>query len=75
MLSRDLYRQASSSGYTSHAYEIGFKVQVTRDGVVRAVMPQDRRQPARGLTGGYNEVEECAKGLVSEACGGNPVEW
>jgi hypothetical protein len=26
-----------------HAYEIEFKVQVTRDGVVRAVMPRDRR--------------------------------
>ncbi|MBK9263163.1 MAG: hypothetical protein IPM54_25585 [Polyangiaceae bacterium] len=33
------------------------------------------RKPARGLTGGHNEVENCARGFVTEACGGNPVEW
>ena len=30
--------------------------------------------PPRGLTGGYKDVEGCAKGFVSERCGGNPVE-
>jgi len=29
--------------------------------------------PPRGLTGGYADVENCARGFVSEACGGNPV--
>jgi RHS repeat-associated protein len=31
--------------------------------------------PPRGLTGGYTSVEACARGLVSEACGGNPIDW
>ena len=29
--------------------------------------------PSRPLTGGYKDIENCARGLVSEACGGNPV--
>jgi hypothetical protein len=31
--------------------------------------------PPRGITGGYTSVEECARSLVSEECGGNPVSW
>ena len=31
--------------------------------------------PPRGLTGGYSDIEKCAKGFVSEACGGNPIDW
>jgi hypothetical protein len=27
--------------------------------------------PSRGVTGGYSPIEECARGLVSEECGGN----
>jgi RHS repeat-associated protein len=30
--------------------------------------------PSRGITGGYRDVENCARGLVSERCGGNPVD-
>jgi RHS repeat-associated protein len=29
--------------------------------------------PNRGITGGYTDIENCARGLVSERCGGNPV--
>ena len=29
--------------------------------------------PPRGLTGGYRDIEGCAKGFVSMRCGGNPV--
>lgn len=29
----------------------------------------------RGITGNYNDVFQCAKGLVSEECGGNKVVW
>jgi RHS repeat-associated protein len=29
--------------------------------------------PSRSITGGYNNLYDCARGLVSEACGGNPV--
>ena len=29
--------------------------------------------PPLGLTGGYNDVENCARGFVSAACGGNAV--
>jgi hypothetical protein len=29
--------------------------------------------PPRGITGGYNNIYDCARGLVSEACGGNPI--
>src|SRR5262245_26311674 len=29
-------------------------------------------KPPRGLTGGYKNIEDCARGLVSERCGGNP---
>lgn len=28
-----------------------------------------------GVTGGYEDVENCARGIVSEACGGNEVEY
>jgi hypothetical protein len=31
--------------------------------------------PPRGLTGGYKSIAECARGFVSEECGGNPVSW
>jgi hypothetical protein len=31
--------------------------------------------PGRGRTGGYVDVEECARGLVSERCGGNNVSY
>lgn len=27
-----------------------------------------------GITGGYQNPKQCAKGLVSEACGGNAVK-
>jgi RHS repeat-associated protein len=33
-----------------------------------------RPHPPRGLTGGHKDVMNCARGLVSEACGGNPVD-
>jgi len=29
--------------------------------------------PNRRLTGGYRDIEQCARGLVSERCGGNPI--
>jgi hypothetical protein len=28
-----------------------------------------------GVTGGYTDTKECARGLVSERCGGNRLEW
>jgi hypothetical protein len=30
--------------------------------------------PNRGITGGYTDTENCARGLVSEECGGNKVD-
>lgn len=30
--------------------------------------------PSRAITGGYNNIYDCARGLVSEACGGNRVD-
>jgi hypothetical protein len=33
-----------------------------------------QQNPPRGPTGGYKNVEDCARGLVSERCGGNPVK-
>jgi hypothetical protein len=30
--------------------------------------------PPRGVTGGYQSIDECARGLVSEKCGGNFYE-
>ena len=33
-----------------------------------------RPNPSHDLTGGYSDVANCAKGLVSERCGGNPVD-
>lgn len=33
-----------------------------------------RPNPPRGLTGGYKDIENCARGLVSEECGGNRVD-
>jgi YD repeat-containing protein len=34
-----------------------------------------RRNPPRGLTGGYKNIEDCARGFVTEECGGNPVDY
>jgi RHS repeat-associated protein len=34
-----------------------------------------KANPARGITGGYRSLYECARGLVSERCGGNRVEY
>lgn len=31
--------------------------------------------PPRRLTGGYRDIRSCAKGFVSEKCGGNPIDW
>jgi RHS repeat-associated protein len=33
-----------------------------------------KQNPSRGITGGYRDVENCARGLVSERCGGNRVD-
>jgi hypothetical protein len=32
-----------------------------------------KKRSVTGVTGGYTDVEECARGLVSERCGGNMV--
>jgi RHS repeat-associated protein len=32
-----------------------------------------RRRSVTGVTGGYKDVQSCARGLVSEQCGGNRV--
>ena len=34
-----------------------------------------KRNPNRSITDGYSNVEDCARGLVSEYCGGNKVRW
>ena len=34
-----------------------------------------KRDPCKGITGGYTNLHDCARGLVSERCGGNPVQW
>jgi RHS repeat-associated protein len=33
-----------------------------------------KKRSVTGVTGGYTDVEECARGLVSEECGGNRVD-
>lgn len=33
------------------------------------------RNPSPHLTGGYTDVENCARGHVDELCKGNPVDW
>jgi hypothetical protein len=33
-----------------------------------------RPNPPRGLTGGYRDIENCARGFVSEECRGNPID-
>lgn len=33
-----------------------------------------RRRSVKGVTGGYKDVQACARGLVSETCGGNLVK-
>lgn len=33
------------------------------------------RNPPRRMTGGYTSIEACARGFVSEECGGNTVDW
>ena len=31
--------------------------------------------PSRALTGGYDNIQDCARGRVSERCRGNQVDW
>jgi hypothetical protein len=31
--------------------------------------------PSRAGTGGYGDIANCARGRVSQDCGGNPVDW
>lgn len=31
--------------------------------------------PNKTMTGGYTNVEDCARGIVAQACLGNPVDW
>jgi RHS repeat-associated protein len=31
--------------------------------------------PPRGVTGGYSSLYDCARGLVSQACGGNAIDY
>jgi hypothetical protein len=38
----------------------------------RCVEEFAKPNPSRGITGGYRNIEDCARGLVSEACRGNP---
>lgn len=35
----------------------------------------DWNDPPRGVTGGYVDTRECAKGNVREVCGGNLIDW
>ena len=35
----------------------------------------NKPNPSRGITGGYGNIHDCARGHVSQRCGGNPVEW
>jgi hypothetical protein len=32
-----------------------------------------KKRSVKGVTGGYTDVEECARGLVSQECGGNKI--
>ncbi|MFL6624673.1 MAG: RHS repeat-associated core domain-containing protein, partial [Sulfurifustis sp.] len=34
-----------------------------------------KKRNVTGVTGGYTDLEECARGLVSERCGGNAVRY
>ena len=33
-----------------------------------------KKRSVTGVTGGYTDVEQCARGLVSKRCGGNALE-
>lgn len=33
------------------------------------------KKDSHRVTGGYTDVDSCARGLVSEACGGNKVDY
>jgi hypothetical protein len=33
-----------------------------------------KRRGIKGVTGGYRDVESCARGLVPEICGGNKLD-
>jgi hypothetical protein len=45
-----------------------------RDALEQCAKWLSTRNPPRGVTGGYKTIDECARGLVSERCGGNPYE-
>jgi hypothetical protein len=35
----------------------------------------ESNDPPRGVTGGYVNTKDCARGRVREACGGNLIDW
>ncbi len=45
-----------------------------RDEAIKKCREMIARGGPRGLTGGYTDPEDCARGLISEECGGNPVD-
>lgn len=46
-----------------------------RDARQKCMEELSKPNPAPSVTGGYKDIENCARGLVSAACGGNPVSY
>ncbi len=54
--------------------EANFKCKVLIEEQENQDIGRRKRRPIKGITGGYYDIESCARGLVPEACGGNKVE-
>jgi hypothetical protein len=46
-----------------------------RDAYARCELLLRMPCPPKGQTGGHTNLYDCARGFVSEECGGNPVSW
>ncbi len=45
------------------------------DEVAQQQLGKRKKRHITGVTGGYSEIRQCARGLVSESCGGNRVVY
>jgi hypothetical protein len=64
----------SRSGYGDDAMDSPDCMEEWRDAREQCARELSKPNPSRNITGGYEDIEDCARGLVSERCGGNPYE-
>ena len=64
----------SGAGYGDDAMDSPDCMEEWRDARELCAREMSKPNPSRGITGGAETIEECARGHVSERCGGNVYE-